>query len=481
MNIIIKPGWRETFVRGFKDPAYYASEILEHDLHEQQKECIRKMPFCAEFGLTTGNRWGKGDLITVLGSWIASYKPVGKRFKNDNIAILNTSISQDQANIVFDKFNERFVNKPKFNWLIKDIKRSPFPHIKFKTGMIWWFRNAAQDGKFLEGRSYFWANFDEADLQPDLETFFSDIMYPRLWDYGGWLSWTTTPRRGKKNAYKVWSAIEQKRKAGDVTVDRYQGDARFNKFIDKSAIERMNALPLRLHNKNVLGIYDDSDGCITNEMCDYAELIADGLEDRGKPGGKYVNIWDLARIRTYNVGITLELGEIVQLKSWERTRDPQSRTRKYWQLIKKRIRDRHSKFRGKTILDATGLGDVIGSDLSDIKPVLVKLSTPVRNEIIEAGINAIEMGHLGLPLQGDGTHKPIEQILGGEYWCLRDELTDFDPEALDHIIWDFVCCLFIGVWFSRGYRPGTKNKGKKAKPPSPPRVKGVCKYGAAVG
>lgn len=479
MDIVIKPSWKDTIRRGFQSPASFGKEILETEMHEEERECLDLMAFAEMFALTTGNRWGKGEVITILSAWKAAYKPVAKQFKEKPLAILNTSISQDQANIVFDKFTETYLERPKFGWMIKDVKRSPFPHIKFKSGVTWWFRNASQDGKFLEGRSYFYANFDEADLQRNLKGFLEDILSPRLWDQGGCLSWTTTPRRGKKNAYKVWELIEKQRKAGNKKVNRFRGDARKNIFLSPIALERMGNLPKRLFNKNVLGLYEDSDGMISNEICDYAELIAEGLRDRPEPGAKYINVWDFARSTTFNVGITLELSNPLQLRSWERTQeDKGSRSKKYWDLIKKRVRERQTKWGGKTVIDATGLGDVLGSDLADIHPVLVKFSSNIRSAIIEEGVACLENGEIGLPLQGNTTHKGIEQVLNGEYWCLRDELTDFDIDGLEHIVWDFVCCLCMGAWYSKGFRPNkVKVKGEEIRPAMPARMKGINKYG----
>jgi len=163
-DIIIKPNFKELIVRGFKSPVSFAREILETDLHVGQEECLEAMRLKASIGITCGNRWGKGDLIAIYSAFIGAYKPVSDFLKPKKLSILNTSISQDQANIVFDKFMENFIDRPKFSWLIKDVKKSPFPCISFRNGVDWWFRNASQDGKYLEGRSYLYANFDEADL-----------------------------------------------------------------------------------------------------------------------------------------------------------------------------------------------------------------------------------------------------------------------------------------------------------------------------
>lgn len=478
LDIIIKPSFKDLIVRGYKNTVTFAKEIMETDLHDEQKECLRDMRLKSHTGITCGNRWGKSELINIYSSFIASYKPLPDNLKHKKVSILNTSISQDQANIVFDKFCENFLERPKFSWTIKDVKKSPFPHITFKTGITWWFRNASLNGKYLEGRSYLYANFDEADLQNDLMKFIDDILWPRMWDYGGGISWTTTPRRGKKNAFKVFDMLCKKVGRGDNDYFYFRGDSRNNKFLPQSAIDRMNKLPKRLLNKNVKGLYEDSNGVISNEHCDYAEILSDGLLDSPQPGAKYINIWDFARTSTYNAGITIELSDPLQVRSWERTQDVKgTKSREYWQLIKKRVRDRHTKWKGRTIIDATGIGDVLASDLRDIKPLEIKFNSNLRTEIIEEGISAFEHGHIGIPFNGSNTHKPIEQVLNNEYWCLRDELTDFDPEALDYIIWDMVCVIFIGIWYSKGKRPSVKKKSKNKNSIIVPLIRGVSKNG----
>ena len=472
MDISVKTEFRDKVRRGFFDIPFFAHEILEIETHQDQDDVLNGMRAREESAIVCGNRWGKGDLVKIFGAWIAAYKPVPKKFVDQKINILNTSISQDQANIVFDKFQDTLVDQNKFSWLISDIKRSPFPHIKFRTGITWWFRNASQNGKFLEGRSYYWANFDEADLQDNFTKFLDDILLPRLWDFGGPLSWTTTPRRGKQNAYKRWEFIGNSMKAGNKGFYKFQGDARNNKFLHKSAIEKMNKLPKRLKNKNVLGMFEDSAGVIGQDALDYCELIADGIIDKPIPGRKYINTWDFARSSTFNVGVTIELGETLQLRSWERRQDPGNKSREYWQLIAKLVKQRHLKFTGLTGIDATGLGDVLGSFLSDINPVLIKFNPTIRGQIIEHGISTIQAGQIGLPLND------IQQVIEGQFWGARDELSDFDPEATDNIIWDFACALFIGIWLAKGFRPNTKSPKKRShnRPKSSPRIQGVNKY-----
>lgn len=449
MDISVKPAFREKIERGFWDIPYFVREILEEEIHEEQEACLRQMRGKQEVAITCGNRWGKGDLIKLFGAWIAAYKPVPEKFKDKKIPILNTSISQDQANIVFDKFIDTLVDKRYFKFFIKTYKKSPFPHIIFRNNVVWWFRNASQNGKYLEGRNYFWSNFDEADLQDNFPEFIEDILEPRLWDFGGPLTWTTTPRRGKKNAYRRAKKIEKWNKTvrNDYETSKiwYCGDSRKNHFLHPSAIDKMNDLPRRLFNKNVLGLFEDSEGEIAGEVLDQCSLIADGLQDHPQDRRVYINAWDLARSSTYLCGVTIEVGNPLQVRSWERWQeDKNNRDRKYWQNVAERVRARNAKWPGRTAIDATGLGDVVGSFIEDINPECVKLVGEVRQDIIETGITTLEQGGIGIPL------KDITQVLNGESWRAEDELADFDQSALDKTIWDWVCALFIGIWVAKG-------------------------------
>ena len=201
INFQVKRSFQEKIEKGFEEPVYFANEFLEKELHKEQEIALKGMLLKDAF-VNCGNRWGKGDLIAVKQSWIAFYKPVAYKFKDKLVNLLNTSISQDQANIILNKFEEDFTDIKNFSWIIKDIKKSPFPHIIFRNKVTWWFRNASLNGKYLEGRNYFDINFDESDLYPDYKKFVEGILEPRAWDMGGQISHTTTPRRGKKNSYK---------------------------------------------------------------------------------------------------------------------------------------------------------------------------------------------------------------------------------------------------------------------------------------
>jgi hypothetical protein len=163
----------------------------------------------------------------------------------------------------------------------------------------------------------------------------------------------------------------------------------------------------------------------------------------------------------------------MQLRSWERTQENKaSRTRDYWQIITNKVKLRQLKYKGITLIDATGIGDVIDSFLNSNDIVPIKLNSSNEEAIIESGLSALQTGEIGLPLD------VINQTLNGEYWSLKDELMDFEPDHRDKIIWDFVCALFIGVWYAKGHYISGVNKARTA-PQIVPLLKGINKYAMA--
>lgn len=462
MEIVIKPSIKDVWKKAFDSIPFFASEILELQPHPDQERALKGIRKATRSFIKCGNRWGKGELALMQGAHKAAFKIVPAQFKSKDCSILNASISQDQANIVFDKF-QSIADKPKFSWLLKDIKRSPFPHVIFKNGMTWWFRNASQEGKFLEGRSYAHLNFDEADLMPEFRQFTEETLEPRLWDFNGTFCAMTTPRRGKRNAYKLWKDFEDRAKT-QPEYFVFSGDSRENSYLPPEAIERMNALPRRLFDKNVLAKWEAQEGSISTEAVDFCIRQASGLRSDPEKEKRYVNVWDFARSTTWCVGLTIEDSSPYQIRNFERFQDPAGhRTASYWKTVENRIRLRAKTWGGPTIVDQTGLGDVVASYISDINPVMANFGRgQLREDMIAHGIGMTQRGEFGLP--------HCEQVTQGEVWTAEDELRDFEPDQAGNI-WDFVCCLFMGLWYLKGKKfPGNE---EKAAPTMSPRAHGI--------
>lgn len=451
--------------RGFHDIIYFIKEILEEDIHFEQEYWLKNSLFKQYAFLRAGNRWGKGDCGMFKGAYLAFYKPVEARYKGKKVHLLNTSLSQDQANIILNKFEERLLNKKYFSWLITGIKYMPFPHIIFKNNVVWWFRNATQNGKYLEGRSYFWTNFDEADLQPNLTSLIEKIIEPRTWDMNGFIDIMTTPRRGKKNSYALWKRWEDLPES-----KRYllQGDSRNNSFLPPEAIERMNILPKRLFAQNVVADWTSDSGAFADDVVEYSKSISTGILQEAAPGHLYVKAWDLARSSTWCVCVIIDIKQPHQIVHCIRFKESaDNRNPEYWRLVEAKIKSVHKKWPGVTVIDYTGVGDVVGSYIQEISPILIKLTEKLKADIITHCVTEFEHGNVGLPL--------IEHVAkDGTTWLAENEIRDFQI-VTGNIIWDFVCALFLAIWVADG-KHSQSLKPKSQSNPSVVVLKGINKH-----
>jgi hypothetical protein len=469
MDIILKPSIKDRLRRAAGDITLFVRDVLEEDLHEQQEAWLRGSLFKTNSFLRAGNRWGKGDCGYFKGAYYGFYKPVAPRFKSKWLSMMNTSASQDQANIILKKFEERYKNKKLFLWMVDDIVYSPFPHIKFKNNVTWWFRNTSQDGKFLEGWAYFYINCDEADLIKGIPEITMNTIESRLWDYNGYLDIMTTPRRGKRNAYKVEKRLLDARDPKHNFT--FIGNSLKNKFLPAAAVERMKRLPDRLFRQNVKAEWVDEGGAVSWATIERSHALATGLQSGPKPGQRFVNAHDLARTSTWCTRATLTQSIPSQLVSWERFReDADARNPEYWLRVEAKIKEANQRWPGKTGLDTTGLGDVVLSYVQSVRPIAIQFASGsgghrLKAAIIENGLAMLEHGELGLPTD-------IEMVEpDGTVWTLDDELYNFTTDTTG-LIWDMVCAIFIAAWIVKGKHTNED----EPPPPAPPRVKGANKY-----
>lgn len=468
MDIILKKSVRDRLRRA-TDIGYFVRDVLEEDMHEEQEAWLRGSLFKTNSFLRAGNRWGKGDCGYFKGAYYGFFKPVQRQFKSKWLSMMNTSASQDQANIILKKFEERYKDKKLFMWMIDDILYSPFPNIKFKNNVTWWFRNTSQDGKFLEGWSYFFINCDEADLIKNIPSIAENTIESRLWDYNGYLDVMTTPRRGKRNAYKLERRfIDAKDAKHNFT---FVGNSLKNKFLPKEAIERMKRLPDRLYRQNVKAEWVDEAGAISFKTIEGAHALSTGLQNAPKPGQRFVNAWDLARSSTWLTRITATATIPMQVVSWERSKESADyRNPEYWLRVEAKIKETHSRWPGRTGLDTTGLGDVVLSYVQSVRPISIQFASGhggnrLKADIIENGLAMFEHGEIAYP-------EGIEMVEpDGSVWTLDDEVLNFAVDT-EGLVWDMVCALFIAAWIVKGKH----EENELPPPPVPSRVKGVSKH-----
>jgi hypothetical protein len=421
--------WR----KAVSDPVIFARELLGIDPHPGQVRWLRNS-IRPENALHTGNRWGKSlaQAVKILHRCIFKIRnPKFKKIKK--YEAINASITLDQAKIIFENVVRLIKGKPHVEKLVREVKFTPFPHIIFGNGAVLWARSTQRRGEYLLGRDYDYFNFDEVAFETHPEYVVNQVIMMRLADRAGMLDYTSTPK-GKNWFYRKCCELQKNPKLGYVQ----DGDSRENPHISKEYLERkLKTLSPSKIEQNIKGLFiDDANQVIKDEYIRKAMSQATGLS---KPiqGHRYCHGWDLARKRTFTVGVTLDITvkpyQVVALGRFQRE----------WKDVYAAIRTRQKEYKGEVIIDSTGLGDVVLSELSDLKPQGFNFGERGGKAKSELIANLEKMHALGRV-----AYPHIEQVEeDGELWTLQDELRNFYWDRNSEC--DAVMALALALWLVR--------------------------------
>ncbi|NIM99634.1 MAG: hypothetical protein GTO24_16650 [candidate division Zixibacteria bacterium] len=421
--------WR----KAVSDPVVFAREFLEIEPHPGQVKWLLNSTR-PENALHTGNRWGKSlaQAIKILHRCLfrirkSEYSQIAK------YEAVNASITLDQAKIIFENVVRLVKGKPQVERLVKDVKFTPFPHVIFGNGAIFWARSTQRRGEYLLGRDYDYFNFDEVAFEPHPEYVVNQVIMMRLADRAGMLDYTSTPK-GKNWFYRKCCELKKNARLGYVQ----NGDSRENPHISKEYLERkLKSLSPSKIEQNIKGLFiDDANQVIKEEYIRNALTASTGLSEPIQ-GHRYCHGWDLARKRTFTVGVTLDITtkpyQVVALERFQRD----------WKDVYEAIRGRQKEYGGEVIIDSTGLGDVVLSELSDIKPQGFNFGERGGKAKPELVANLEKMHALGRV-----AYPHIEQIEDeGELWTLQDELRNFYWDKNSEC--DAVMALALALWLVR--------------------------------
>jgi len=315
---------------------------------------------CNEGYATTGARGGKSDMVAVLLAIFAMLSPGQGNY------IVNTSITQDQAEVVFNKIEAFLYDSPRTqHWLAGDPVRSPFPTIRFAHGAEIWARSTQYKCKYLRGWSFRALAYDEIahGHEDDME-----VLRMRLADTGGKFIGATTPKR--KNWYyrQCWRPAQDEiktdlanKKTPRVVIGQWSSYD--NPHINHEYLNNAR-LTDRQRQQEVDGMFLDDEGspftAAEIEAATNADLN-DKLNEIAKASkasewkadeGRYIVGWDLAKKATWCVGTMLRVDcQPWELVWWERFQ------RKPWPEVERTINENQKQFHAMVVLDATGVGD----------------------------------------------------------------------------------------------------------------------------
>ncbi len=439
--------WR----RAIKDPVYFARAFLGLEPHPGQARWL-----CASTGsenaLVTGNRWGKSEIqaVKLLHRALFQIRPTECDVK-DCYRCVNVSITQDQAGIIFGKATSLISRSRPLQAMVKEIKQTPFPHIELKNGSEIWARSSHNRGEYLLGHDFDYINFDEAAYEPFGEWVVDGVIKMRLADRQGTLDFSSTPN-GLNWFYRRCQKIEKDKRGHIQHGSTFENPHLSQKYL----ADLRESLSESRAAQHLYGKFTSFEGRLFPEEIIQRCLITNagwhacpdlnrdkhgrsGSESRTyqdeKPespsSGFFIHGWDLARKVTYTVGISLDTTKrpfrVVNIVRMQRE----------WPVTIKSIKDIHARYGGITIIDSTGLGDVVLSELGDIGAIGFNFGGGNRDLLLANFERAIYAGEVLWP------DIEIPDDNGGT-WSLTDEIRAMDKSYEN--VGDGVCALALALW-----------------------------------
>lgn len=412
------------------DPVLFCREFLEFDPHPGQETWLANSTRGQNL-LVTGNRWGKSMVQAAKMVHRAVFKVRNLRYDQaGRYRILNLSITQDQANIIFNNCLSLVKGKSLVELLVQNVTHTPFPRIEFGNGAEITARSSQNRGEYILGHDFDYINFDEVAFELHPDYIVDEVLTMRLADREGMLDLTSTPC-GKNWFYRKYQHLRDHPDQGYTQ----QGRSTENPYLSHDFLKRkIDTLPQTRVNQNIYGMFVESGNEILGEEFVQAALRAGtGLAER-QPHHRYIHGWDLARKQTHTVGVTVDVTakphQLVKLERFQH-RD--------WPAVYESIRRRQREYGGDTIIDATGLGDVAISYLDDIKPQGFVFTTRSKGELLTNMQSIFESNGIGIP--------HVEIASGSEHWSLIDELREVSWESNNHC--DAVLALALALWVVR--------------------------------
>ncbi len=420
--------WRKAVT----DPVYYARAFLNLNPHQGQVRWLKNSTG-SENALVTGNRWGKSQIqaVKLLHRAVFQIRPI-ERDIDDYYRCANVSITQDQAGIIFAKMVGLINRSGPLTVLLKNIRQTPFPHIIFKNGSEIWARSTQNRGEYILGHDFDYINFDEAAYEPFGDWVVDGVIKLRLADRDGALDFSSTPN-GLNWFYKRCELIK-KEKRGFVM----HGSTFENPHLAKNYLQDLKkGLSQSKVAQHLHGRFTSFEGRLfPDDVINRCLIERDASSCVGpNKNGFYIHGWDLARKVTHTVGITIDAGSrpfrVLEI----------ARMQREWPVTINAIRERHLKYGGVTIVDSTGLGDVVLAELNDIGAVGFNFGGGNRDLLLANLERAIFAGELVWP------HIELPDD-GGSAWSLTDEIRAMDKSYKN--VGDGVCALALALWQIRG-------------------------------
>ena len=423
-------------MRAEHDYAYFAREVLDVTLHAAQIEWLENS-IKRQNVLAAGNRWGKSYVSAVKILHQSLYRQSRARCNAaEDFHIITASLTQNQANIIFDQVVRLANASALFGPAVKRLIRRPYPKLVFATGATIEARSTQNRGQYLLGCSCDLFIFDEVAFHPHAEYVVEQVVQMRLADRDGRLDLVSTP-----NGANWFSRHAGRIRDGRIEGYFQRGDSRDNPFISGDFLgDRMRYFSEFAVQQNIMGKFiSDGREILLAEHIDRAlATYEDAVEKGNVPPPtdsrqrRFITGWDLARKRTATVGITIEIVDnVARVVCLERFRQYD------WSIIFAKIKERQERYPGSLIIDATGLGDVVAQQLALYKPTSFIFTEGSKAELL----TNLEIAHAKQEICYGRNELPDGV---GRIWSLEDELRSAKWD--DNSDCDALMALALSIW-----------------------------------
>jgi hypothetical protein len=393
-----RPKLTDFRVEALQDPVEFTQRLLKMPggkpciPHEGQMELMRGIaPFTT---CVAGRQWGKSEAFHWFATWF------GVMHANREIYIIAPTL--DQARIIFDKIAFQFKQAPLSAMVVGKVKDFPFPEIKLTNGTIFHARGANSPA-YIRGHPAHLVICDEAAFFKD--RVLSDAIEPMLTvtgkEPGSALILTSTPfgQGYFKDSY------EEGLKCTDGSYRSFHYDSLSNPHADMKRLERVKQRygeDSLLWKTEYLGLFADSDLQVFSTEDIKRALDRYPLYDENgnslfpqQPieGHRYCQGVDLANMRDFFVSTMGDCTnrELIYPVKMDRMQ------RRGYQHYKSVIRANYRRYGGRTLVDATSLGESVVEDLRDIDAAGFKFSSASKYDLVHELVTTLSEGRFALP------------------------------------------------------------------------------------
>jgi hypothetical protein len=393
-----RPKLTDFRVEALQDPVEFCTRVLRHPNgqpclpHEGQAELMRGI--APNTVACTGRQWGKSESMAWYACWF------GVMHENRKIYVIAPTL--DQASIIFDKIIAQFSQTPLNCMVVGKIKHYPFPEIELTNGTIYRARGA-NSPMYIRGKDAHLAICDEAAFFKD--KVLSDTIEPMFSVTGkekdSALIFISTPfgEGHFKDTY------QQGQECTDGYYRSFHYDSLSNPFAD---MRRLNRIKERygedslLWKTEYLGLFADSDLAVfSSDDIKRAIERFPLYDEHGKlqfpqnpqDGHRYAQGVDLANMRDYFVATVGDCTnrDLIYPVKMDRLQ------RKGYARYKAIIRENYTRYHGRTLIDATSLGESVVEDLRDIGAAGFKFSSASKYDLVHELVTTFAEGRFGLP------------------------------------------------------------------------------------